>query len=68
MTNCSLIDGELDGDERKFVLGEARGRLVGVRGFALVAVVEPDELIAMDAVEGEDDHYDEVGHEEADVS
>jgi hypothetical protein len=38
-----------------------------VRGLALVAVVEPDELIAMDAVEGEDDHHDAVGHEEADV-
>ena len=36
-------------------------------GLALVAVVEPDELVAMDAVEGEDDHHDEVGDEQADV-
>ena len=62
-----VIDGELDGDEGELVFGEARGRLVRVRGLALVAVVEPDELVAMDAVEGEDDHHDEVRDEQADV-
>jgi hypothetical protein len=34
---------------------------------ALVAEVEPDELIAVDAVEGEDDHHDEVRDEQRDV-
>jgi len=62
-----VIDGELDGDEGELIVGEARGRFFGVGGFALVAVVEPDELIAMDAVEGKDHHDDEVGNEEADV-
>ncbi len=62
-----VIDRELEGDEGELVFGEAGGRLVGVGGLALVAVVEPDELVPMDAVEGQDDHYDEVGDEEADV-
>ena len=38
-----------------------------MRGVAAVLVVEIDELVAMDAVEGEDDHHDEVGNEEAGV-
>jgi hypothetical protein len=33
----------------------------------LVAVVEPDELVTMNAVEGEDDHHQEIGDEQADV-
>src|SRR5581483_10460491 len=62
-----VVDGELDGDEGELALRELCGRLVRVGGFALVAVVEPDELVAVDAVEGEDHHHDEVGDEQADV-
>jgi len=42
-------DGELDGDEGEVLLGEGEGRLRGVGLFAPVAVVEPDELVAVDA-------------------
>ena len=34
---------------------------------AAVAVVDPDELVAVDTVEGEDDHHDEVRDEDRDV-
>jgi hypothetical protein len=58
-------DGELDGDEGAARLsGSARAARAGVAALLLVAVVEPDELVAMDAVEGEDDHHDEVGDEQ----
>ena len=60
-------DGELDGDEGELALREVRGRSVGVGSLPLVAEVEPDELIAVDAVEGEDHHDDEVRHQQADV-
>ena len=29
-----------------------------------VAVVDPDELVAVDAVEGQDEHHDEIGDED----
>ena len=56
-------DGELDGDEGELAFGKARGRLAPLGGFLLVPHVEPDELVAMDSVEGEDDHDDEVGNQ-----
>jgi hypothetical protein len=43
------------------------GRFVGLGLVALVAEIEPDELVAMDAVEGEDDHHDEVRDQQGDV-
>ena len=57
-------DGELDGDEGKFALGEAGYGLVPAGGVLLVAEVEPDELVAVEAEEGQDDHDEEVGDEE----
>ncbi len=56
-------DGELDGDEGELAFGEPCGRLAPPGGFLLIPHVEPDELVAMDSVEGEDDHDDEVGNQ-----
>ena len=53
-------DRKLDGNAGE--LGEAAGGLAG--GILLVPVVEPDELVAMDAVKGEHDHDQEVGDEQ----
>ena len=50
-------DGELDGDAGQLL--EMRRRLV--RGILAVAVVEPDQRVAVEAVEGEDDHHGEIG-------
>jgi hypothetical protein len=58
---------QLNGDERKIFFGEGEGRLAGVGLVALVAVVKPDELIAVDAVECQNDHHQEVGDEKAHV-
>ena len=60
-----VVDGELDGDEGELVFGEVRGRLGRTWLRCAVAVVEPDELVAMDAVERQDDHHDEVRDEQA---
>ena len=57
-------DGELDGYEREFALGKAGGGVVPAGGVVFVAEVEPDELVAMEAEEGQDDHNEEVGDEE----
>ena len=62
-----VIDGQLDGDEGQVVFGEGKGRLLRVRLVAFIAVVEPDELIAVNAVESEDDHHHEIGDKQADI-
>ncbi len=46
-------------------LFEERGRFLG--GVLAVLVVEIDELVAMQAVEGQDDHHDEVRDEQRGV-
>src|ERR1700722_15992419 len=56
-------DGELQGDARK--LSEVRLRLV--HSILPVLVVAEDQLVAMDAVEGEDDHHQEVRNQECGV-
>jgi len=62
-----VVDGQLDGDEGQVFFGEGGGWFVGVRFVALVAVVQPDQLIAVNAVERQDDHDEEVWHQQADV-
>ena len=56
-------DGELHGDAGKF--GEVRLGLA--RSVLAVLVVAVDQLIAMNAIEGENDHHDEVGNQECGV-
>jgi hypothetical protein len=58
-----VVHGQLDGDARQFF--EVGGR-VGLVILA-VLVVEVDERIAMDAVDGEDDHDGEIGDQERGV-
>jgi len=55
-----IKDGELDGDQGQF--GEVRRRFL--RGILLMLVVEIDKLITVDAVEGEHDHYGEIGNQQ----
>jgi hypothetical protein len=60
-------DGQLDGDEGKLAFGKLGGGLIPLGGVLAVAVLEPDQLIAVHAVEGEDQHDDEVGNKQADI-
>ena len=53
-------DGELDGDAGELV--EAAGGLVG--GVLPVMVILPDQLVAVQSIDGEHDHDGEVGSEE----
>ena len=53
-------DGELQSDGWK--LGEMRRRLP--HSILPVLVIAVNQLIAMDAVEGEDDHHHEVGNQQ----
>ena len=55
-----VVDGELDGDAGELV--EAAGGLVG--GVLAVVVVLPDQLVAVQSVDGEHDHDQEIGGEE----
>jgi len=52
-----VVDGELDGDAGELV--EAAGGLMS--GVLLVVVVLPDQLVAVQAIDGEDDHDQEIG-------
>ena len=36
-------------------------------GLTLVAVLQPNELVAVDAVEGKNNHHHEVGNQETDI-
>jgi hypothetical protein len=44
-----------------------RVRLVVLRGIPPVAVIKPHKLIAVNAVERQDDHHDEVRNEQGDI-
>lgn len=55
--------GELDGDPRQFV--EEAGWCAG--GILAVLEVEVAECVAMDAIDGEQDHYGEIGQEDGGV-
>ena len=56
-------DRQLHGDA-----GQVREAMLGLHGLvAAVAVVHPDELIAVDAVGRQDDEDDEVGDQQAEI-
>jgi hypothetical protein len=60
-------DGKLHGDEGKLAFRILSGWFSRFGGVALVAEIEPDELVTMDSVEGKDDHHDEVRDQQGDV-
>ncbi len=60
-------DGKLHGDKRQFARGKVPARLVPQRLFLLVVVVEPHQLVAMDAVKRQDHHDDEVGNQDRQI-
>ena len=64
MTNCSLKMGSWMVTKGSSPSAKRCGRLGPLGGVLFIAVVEPDELVAVDAVEGQDDHDDEVRDEQ----
>jgi len=62
-----VVDRQLDRHKRKFTLGKSGRWLVPLRSVLLVFVVEPDQLIAMKSVEGQDDHHDEVRNQQTGI-